>query len=104
MFFKNTADPIVHEKFECVFEILGRNQIYTDNSFVEKLLDSIGETRDINLLKCFLMHVKVQLNTLYQLIITHSWDTLKESLLKKSLEPKFENISNSCALIKVIAT
>jgi hypothetical protein len=91
----------IDSKFDSVFELIGRNQIEIGNQQIEKLLGLVENKNDLSFLKSFLRHVKLQAPVLVQLITKYNWSELQESLLNKSLEPLFENILNSCELIKV---
>jgi hypothetical protein len=92
----------IDSKFDSVFELIGRNQIEIGNHLIEKLLGLVENKNDLSFLKSFLRHVKLQAPVLVQLITKYNWNELQESLLNKSLQPLFENIPNSCELIKVL--
>jgi hypothetical protein len=101
LLFKKNGDKEIEEKFDFVFELLGKNQRYFKNQSIEKLLITIESQKDLDFLKLFLKYVKLQVPALVRLLSTYDWDVLKESLLDKSIKPSFKNIAKNCELIKV---
>jgi hypothetical protein len=101
LLFKKNADKEIEEKFDFIFELLGKNQRYIQNELIETLLTTTESQKDLDFTKLFLKYVKLQVPALVRLLSTYDWDLLKESLLDESIKPSFKNIEKNCELIKV---
>jgi hypothetical protein len=96
-------EPEILQKLDFIFETFGRNQNYIDDKSIEELLVLAEKRNDLNILKLLVKNLKLHSKSLIGLISTYTWEVFQDSLMYKSLQPKFENILNSCVLIKVFS-